>query len=195
MNPKCWPDPAGMVKELDSMDIRAMISIWPFVQSGDVFGQDYNATGPSVNFAPMHAGNMLVQDAATGKQAPVFRAPFWEGTTLNFTAAGASCPSWCPAGGCDPAAVASSTPGSGCNTSVYYPSLFKEDKEVPHNMFIMDPFNPDARKFVFDQMKKNYMKYGIKTFWLDEAEPERHSQDIGTRFGYHDGTDAEIGLS
>ena len=61
-------------------------------------------------------------------------------------------------------------------------------------------------------MKQNYMKYGIKTFWLDEAEPERcvvrdsksghqllchpltgvpclrlgprrHTQDIGTRYG------------
>lgn len=60
---------------------------------------------------------------------------------------------------------------------------------------IMDPFNPEARKFVFEQMKENYMKYGIKTFWLDEAEPERHTQDISTRFGYHDGTDAQIGLA
>lgn len=44
-------------------------------------------------------------------------------------------------------------------------------------------------------MKENYMKYGIKTFWLDEAEPERHTQDINTRFGYHEGTDAQIGLA
>ena len=58
-----------MIAELDAMDIRAMISIWPFVQSGDVYGGDYNATGPSVNFAAMHAGNMLVQDAGTGEQA------------------------------------------------------------------------------------------------------------------------------
>ena len=35
------------------------------------------------------------------------------------------------------------------------------------------------------------------TFWprLDEAEPERHTQDIGTRYGYADGTDAQIGLA
>ena len=39
------------------------------------------------------------------------------------------------------------------------------------------------------------MKYGIKTFWLDEAEPERHVQDIGTRYRYRDGTDAEVGLA
>lgn len=55
LNPKCWPDPAAMVKELDSMGIRAMISVWPFVQGGSVYGHDYNASGPSVNFEPMHA--------------------------------------------------------------------------------------------------------------------------------------------
>ena len=175
------------------MDIRAMISIWPFVQGGDVYGHDYNATGKSLNFDAMHAGNMLVQDAATGQQAPVFRSPFWEGSTINFTAVGASCPEWCPIGGCSSATVASSTPGSGCNTSAYYPGF--PDAPVPHNMFIMDPFNPEARSYVFQQMKQNYMKYGIKTFWLDEAEPERHTQDIGTRYGYHEGTDAQIGLA
>jgi hypothetical protein len=59
----------------------------------------------------------------------------------------------------------------------------------------MDPFNPATRKYVFEQMKRNYMAYGIKTFWLDEAEPERHTQDINTRYGYHDGTDAQVGLA
>jgi alpha-glucosidase (family GH31 glycosyl hydrolase) len=135
------------------------------------------------------------QDAATGKQAPVFRAPFWEGSTINFTSQPVpTCPTWCPAGGCDPAVVSGPLPGQGCNTSAYYPELYPHE-DVPHNMYIMDPFNPDARQFVFEQMKKNYMAYGIKTFWLDEAEPERHTQDIGTRFGYHDGTDAQIGLA
>jgi hypothetical protein len=107
-----------------------MISIWPFVQSGSVYGHDYNATGPSVNYAPMHNGNMLVQDAATGLQAPVFRAPFWEGSTINFSSTPASCPSWCPTGACDPTTVASALPGEGCNTSAYYPG----GEAIPHNM-------------------------------------------------------------
>jgi alpha-D-xyloside xylohydrolase len=124
-----------------------MISIWPFVQSDSVHGHDYNATGPSKNFQAMLAGDMLVKDAATGKQAPVFQSPFWE------------------------------------------PNVTES------HMYIMDPFNPKTRAYVFKQMTENYMKYGIKTFWLDEAEPERHVQDIGTRYGYHDGTDAEIGLA
>lgn len=141
------------------MDIRAMISIWPFVQSDTVQGHDYNATGPSANFANMLAGDMLVKDASTGKQAPVFRAPFWMPQTGN------------PLPG---------NPTKGPNAST---------------MYILDPYNPDTRKYVFEQLKKNYMAYGIKTFWLDEAEPERHTQDIGTRYGYHDGTDAEVGLA
>ena len=46
----------------------------------------------------------------------------------------------------------------------------------------MDPFNPATRKYVFNQLKQNYMRYGIKTFWLYEAEPERHTQDINIRY-------------
>ena len=149
LDPRCWPDPAAMVAELESLDIRVMVSIWPFVQSADVYGPDYNASGPSVNFQPMLDGDMLVKDAATGKQAPVFRAPFWQPTA------------W----------------------------------ENASSMYIMDPYNPKTRSFVFEQLRANYMAYGIKTFWLDEAEPERHVQDIGIRFGYHDGTDAQVGLA
>jgi alpha-glucosidase (family GH31 glycosyl hydrolase) len=78
LNKKCWPDPAAMIQELDSLDIRAMISIWPFVQSGDVYGHDYNATGKSTNFDAMHAGNMLVQvytdtGSQTDRQTDTFR--------------------------------------------------------------------------------------------------------------------------
>eukprot|EP01047_Picozoa_sp_COSAG01_P009333 COSAG01_NODE_381_length_17848_cov_10.220338_21_plen_483_part_00 len=137
LNKKCWPDPAGMIKELDSLEIRAMISIWPFVQSGSVYGHDYNATGASTNFDTMHKANMLVMDASTGKQAPVFRAPFWEGSTINFTSAGGSCPSWCPPQACNPAVVGSALPGQGCNTSVYYPGF--PHAAVPHNMYVLVP--------------------------------------------------------
>ncbi|MBP3496022.1 MAG: family 31 glucosidase [Clostridia bacterium] len=35
-----------------------------------------------------------------------------------------------------------------------------------------DATNPEARKFVWETIKKNYYDIGIKTFWLDEAEPE-----------------------
>ena len=35
-----------------------------------------------------------------------------------------------------------------------------------------DATNPRARDYVWKLCKKNYYDYGIKVFWLDEAEPE-----------------------
>lgn len=37
---------------------------------------------------------------------------------------------------------------------------------------LFDATNPKAREYLWRIMKENYYKYGIKTFWLDEAEPE-----------------------
>lgn len=42
----------------------------------------------------------------------------------------------------------------------------------------IDPTNPKTQKFVWEKVKENYYKYGIKTFWLDEAEPEVHPQQF-----------------
>lgn len=42
----------------------------------------------------------------------------------------------------------------------------------------IDAMNPQTREFVWDKAKKNYYDYGIKTFWLDEAEPEVHPQQF-----------------
>ncbi|MBR6403674.1 MAG: hypothetical protein IKS48_09860 [Eubacterium sp.] len=40
----------------------------------------------------------------------------------------------------------------------------------------IDVMNPETRKYVWQKVRENYYKYGIKTFWLDEAEPEVHPQ-------------------
>jgi len=37
---------------------------------------------------------------------------------------------------------------------------------------IFDATNPEARKYVWEKVKENYYWYGIKMFWLDQAEPE-----------------------
>lgn len=42
----------------------------------------------------------------------------------------------------------------------------------------IDPTNPKTRPFVWDIVKKNYYDYGIRNFWLDEAEPEVHPQQF-----------------
>ena len=36
----------------------------------------------------------------------------------------------------------------------------------------IDPTNSGAREHMWNIVKKNYYDYGIKTFWLDQAEPE-----------------------
>lgn len=35
-----------------------------------------------------------------------------------------------------------------------------------------DVTHPGGRKFIWEKAKENYLKHGIKMFWLDEAEPE-----------------------
>ena len=40
------------------------------------------------------------------------------------------------------------------------------------NNVFMDPTNPRTREYVWNKIKENYGSLGIKTFWLDEAEPE-----------------------
>ena len=40
------------------------------------------------------------------------------------------------------------------------------------NNVFMDATNPRTRAYVWEKCKKNYADLGIRTFWLDEAEPE-----------------------
>ncbi len=55
-----------------------------------------------------------------------------------------------------------------------------------------DATNPEAGRFVWDKVKKNYYDIGIKTFWLDEAEPEYTAYDFDN-YRYFLGTDLEVG--
>ena len=55
-----------------------------------------------------------------------------------------------------------------------------------------DATNPGARAYLWDKVKKNYYSLGIKTFWLDEAEPEYTVYDFDN-YRYYRGTDLEIG--
>ena len=60
------------------------------------------------------------------------------------------------------------------------------------NADIMDPTNPDARKYVWSKIKKNYYDDGVRIFWLDEAEPEFTNYEYGNHRFYL-GSDLEIG--
>ncbi|HEX2945966.1 MAG TPA: TIM-barrel domain-containing protein [Clostridia bacterium] len=55
-----------------------------------------------------------------------------------------------------------------------------------------DATNPAARKYVWEKCKKNYYDYGIKIFWLDEAEPEYNVYDF-ENYRYHAGPNVQIG--
>lgn len=62
------------------------------------------------------------------------------------------------------------------------------DGDITH----FDATNPEARKFVWDKVKKNYYERGIKIFWLDEAEPEYSVYDFDI-YRYHAGSNMQIG--
>lgn len=60
------------------------------------------------------------------------------------------------------------------------------------NSLHFDPTNPEARKYVWGKIKKNYYDHGIRLFWLDEAEPEYTVYDFDN-YRYHLGSNLQIG--
>ncbi|KAJ0363481.1 hypothetical protein COL154_005627 [Colletotrichum chrysophilum] len=55
-----------------------------------------------------------------------------------------------------------------------------------------DPTNPDARRYVWNKAKENYYTKGIKTFWLDQAEPEYSVYDFDN-YRYFLGPNLQVG--
>lgn len=61
--------------------------------------------------------------------------------------------------------------------------LVRTESGVPTQMQFVsstrfyDATNPEARKFLWEKVRENYWKYGIRVFWLDEAEPEFSTYD------------------
>ena len=60
------------------------------------------------------------------------------------------------------------------------------------NNVFLDATNPRTRKYVWEKVKKNYADLGIRTFWLDEAEPEYTVYDF-ENYRYHLGPDIQVG--
>lgn len=53
------------------------------------------------------------------------------------------------------------------------PHVFTDtDTEGFKGLHYYDPFNPEARRFIWETAKRNYFDKGIKVFWLDSCEPE-----------------------
>ncbi len=57
----------------------------------------------------------------------------------------------------------------------------------------IDPTNPETRAYVWQQVRDHYYRYGIRTFWLDEAEPEVHPQQF-RNLRFHLGNGAQMAL-
>ena len=60
------------------------------------------------------------------------------------------------------------------------------------NTVHVDVTNPEAREYFWNKAKQNYYDYGIKIFWLDEAEPEYTYYDFDL-YRYHLGPNVQIG--
>jgi alpha-D-xyloside xylohydrolase len=107
--PSEWPDPEAMVRELEEMGTKLMVSVWPSLSI------------LSENFAEMRERGLLV---AT-EHGPPFHAEWADRSS---------------------------------------------PVQVPVSFY--DPTDPEARAFLWQKVRENYYKLGIRVFWLDACEPE-----------------------
>jgi len=59
-------------------------------------------------------------------------------------------------------------------------------------MSFYDPTNPRARDYIWSRVRDNYLKFGIKTWWLDACEPELVPEQP-ENLRYHIGPGLEVG--
>ncbi|KAJ5278624.1 hypothetical protein N7478_003996 [Penicillium angulare] len=90
------------------------------------------------------------------------------------------------------------------NASENYPEMLERGLLIRHDRGLrvamqcdgdithFDATNSEAREFVWSKVKKHYYDLGIKTFWLDEAEPEYSIYDFDI-YRYHAGSNLQIG--
>jgi alpha-D-xyloside xylohydrolase len=69
---------------------------------------------------------------------------------------------------------------------------FRAVMDFQGNTVHFDATNPEARRFIYDKARENYGRYGIKLFWLDEAEPEYRVYDFDN-WRYHLGPQLAVG--
>ncbi len=128
-DPDHWPDPAAMVRELDEMGIRLMISVWPTVSA------------QSENFPALESRNLLV---GTERGLPVV---------------------------------------------THFIDTHAEGRVYLHHY---DATHPEARQFLWNRIRKNYVEKGIRIFWLDACEPELNPFDHDN-LRYHLGNGETVG--
>ena len=89
-------------------------------------------------------------------------------------------------------------------TSSHYQEMHEEgylvqtERGVPITMDFLgnngfaDFTNPEARKYMWQLLKKNYFDKGVDLFWLDEAEPEYTVYDFDN-YRYYEGSNLQVG--
>lgn len=128
-DPGCWPNPSAMVRELESLGIKVMVSVWPTVNPD------------SENFAELERRGLLVR---TERGLNGF---------IKFT-----------------------------------------DSNANHTVIsgLLDTTHPEAREFIWNKVRNNYYRHGIKVWWLDAIEPEMAVYDHDN-IRYHAGNGLEVG--
>jgi alpha-D-xyloside xylohydrolase len=128
-DPACWPDPSAMVRELEALGIKVMVSVWPTVNPD------------SENYAELERRDLLVRTER------------------------------------------------GMNTFIRFTDTNARHTVISH---LLDSTHPGARKFLWGKIRENYLRHGIKIFWLDAIEPEMVNYDHDN-VRYHAGNGLEAG--
>jgi alpha-D-xyloside xylohydrolase len=128
-DPREWPDPAAMVRELKELGVELMVSVWP------------TTTIHSANFREMRERGLL---CATERGVPV------------------------------------------------HSTMWDKDPPGPAHMYFYDAMNPEARRYIWEKVRENYYRFGIRVFWLDACEPEFKPYDQD-HIRHYFGTGTEVG--
>lgn len=110
-DPQHWPDPAGMVRELEAMGVKTMVSVWPALNPD------------SANFQTAMRNGWLLRTLRGQPAQMNFRDQYTDARVYL----------------------------------TYY-----------------DATHPQARRFIWEQVKQGYYDHGIKVYWLDACEPEMY---------------------
>jgi len=54
----------------------------------------------------------------------------------------------------------------------FHQTIQDKGMAAPMPVAFYDPTNPETRQYVWDLVSRNYLKHGIRVFWLDACEPE-----------------------
>jgi alpha-D-xyloside xylohydrolase len=68
----------------------------------------------------------------------------------------------------------------------------RPDKGAPSTMAYYDATNPEARRFLWGQVREHYYRHGIRVWWLDACEPD-YPVHLAERAHYAAGDGLEVG--